>query len=328
MSYFNFLFPSTTSDLLPHKAFKNFAQYIDFSVLQNELLQYAIGRFIWDMPDYIPPYLPETYLLSRGNFAIFRDKKDPEKFVLVTGGNTGNYTANCWYTYYVGATLDGETYEGEVGKDCIVVLNDFFGMPDNSIFTYSRILSDLDACLSSNIKLSKNSRAFAVDSDALKENIAKAYKSLGDGDLFVFCANKNDLKKSDIFDVAGDHIQTIDLTDVKDSDKLQYICRTWDDIFTRCLMFKGIDAKTVNKAAQVNTDEINKSSSAAAVPYENAYNLRKWCLDKQLKVFGTVPFKILKNPAYVTVEDVKNNVDNTVENVKNPVEVEDKENEE
>lgn len=328
MSYYNLLFPTYPSQFIPKNVLKNWENYIDYNVIQTELLQYSIGRFTWEMPDYIPPYIPETYLLTRGNFAIFRDKNVPKKFVIASGSGSGRYTANGWFERYTGTTLDGETYEGKVGEDCIIVLNDFFGLPDNALFTYSNILNSLDSCLKANIKLSKNSRAWAVDSDSLKENITKAYRNLNEGDLFVFCADKSDIRKNDIFDNDPEnHITPLELTDVKDSDKLQYICRTWDDIFTRALMFRGIDVKSVNKAAQVSTTEINKSSSAAAVPYENAYNLRKWCLDKQQEVFGAVPFKVHKNPAYMTIEDVKENTEIEVENPVKNVESEGESNE-
>ena len=79
----------------------------------------------------------------------------------------------------------------------------------------------------------------------------------------------------------------MELTDVKDSEKIQYLSRIHDDIIGRFLAMYGIDTGNINKGSQVLRGELSRMEEAAAVPVYERLRCRKQVWDEINKTFGT-----------------------------------------
>lgn len=276
-------------------SFMRTRQYFDY------LIKYCLNRFKWELPEKsrMPYFLPEYLLSIFGHLAIFYSKDIPDEIVFVTGGFTGKINSWGMYTGYIGTTPNGETYEGTIGEDCVVIGNNSLYRPDKQIVCrFAHLLNEIDKSLDLNIYNTRLTKGFIADNDKDKMAIETAYKAVGDGKPFVAVAPTH-RPMTDVLDATQDGLYTpFDFTTVKDADKLQYLSRLYDDIIGRFLAMYGIDTGNVNKGSQILENEIARLAEASAVPIEDAYLARKYGIEQYKKVFNRDDIKITRSPLY------------------------------
>nr|DAW88005.1 MAG TPA: upper collar protein [Caudoviricetes sp.] len=279
---------------------------IDISIMRTRqyfdyLIKYCFNRFKWDLPEKsrMPYFLPEYLLSIFGHYAIFYSKDITNEIVFVTGGFTGKINNWGMYTGYIGTTPNGETYEGTIGEDCVVIGNNSLYRPDKQIVCrFAHLLNEIDKSLDLNIYNTRLTKGFIADNDKDKMAIETAYKAVGDGKPFVAVAPTH-RPMTDVLDATQDGLYTpFDFTTVKDADKLQYLSRLYDDIIGRFLAMYGIDTGNVNKGSQILENEISRLAEASAVPIEDAYLARKYGIEQYKKVFNRDDIKITRSPLY------------------------------
>lgn len=231
--------------------------------------------------------------------AIFYSKDIPDEIVFVTGGFTGKINSWGMYTGYIGTTPNGETYEGTIGEDCVVIGNNSLYRPDKQIVCrFAHLLNEIDKSLDLNIYNTRLTKGFIADNDKDKMAIETAYKAVGDGKPFVAVAPTH-RPMTDVLDATQDGLYTpFDFTTVKDADKLQYLSRLYDDIIGRFLAMYGIDTGNVNKGSQILENEISRLAEASAVSIEDAYLAREYGIKQYKKVFNRDDIKITRSPLY------------------------------
>lgn len=281
---------------------------IDISVMRTRqyfdyLLKYCLNRGKWELPENskMPYFLPEYLLSIFGHFGIFYSKDIPNEIVFVTGGFTGKINSWGMYEGYIGTTPNGETFEGIIGENCVVVGNNSLYHPDKSIICrFAHLLNEIDKSLDLNIFNTRLTKGFIVDNDKDKIAIESAYKAVGDGKPFVAVAPTH-RPMTDVLDVMQDGLYTpFDFTAVKDTDKLQYLSRLYDDIIGRFLSMYGIDTGNVNKGSQILENEISRLAEASAVLVEDAYIAREYGLEQYRKVFNRDDIKFTRSKLYAT----------------------------
>lgn len=279
---------------------------IDISIMRTRqyfdyLIKYCFNRFKWDLPEKsrMPYFLPEYLLSIFGHYAIFYSKDINNEIVFVTGGFTGKINSWGMYTGYIGTTPNGETYEGTIGEDCVVIGNNSLYRPDKQIVCrFAHLLNEIDKSLDLNIYNTRLTKGFIADNDKDKMAIETAYKAVGDGKPFVAVAPTH-RPMTDVLDATQDGLYTpFDFTTVKDADKLQYLSRLYDDIIGRFLAMYGIDTGNVNKGSQILENEISRLAEASAVPIEDAYLAREYGIKQYKKVFNRDDIKITRSPLY------------------------------
>lgn len=279
---------------------------IDLSVMRTRqyfdyLLKYCLNRCKWELPEKnrMPYFLPEYLLSIFGHFAIFYSKDISDEIVFVTGGFTGKINSWGMYTGYIGATPNGETYEGVIGENCVVIGNNSLYRPDKQIICrFAHLLNEIDKSLDLNIYNTRLTKGFIADNDKDKIAIETAYKAVDDGKPFVAVAPTH-RPMNDVLDATQDGIYTpFDFTNAKDADKLQYLSRLYDDIIGRFLSMYGIDTGNVNKGSQILENEISRLAEASAVQVEDAYLAREYGIEQYKKVFGRDDIKLIRSPLY------------------------------
>lgn len=270
-------------------------QYFDY------LLKYCTNRVRWELPENsrMPYFLPEYLLSMFGHFSIFLSKDIENSIVFVTGGFTGKINSWGMYDGYIGTTPNGETYEGTIGENCVVIGNNSLYRPDKQIICrFAHLLNEIDKSLDLNIYNTRLTKGFIADNDKDKMAIETAYKAVGDGKPFVAVAPTH-RPMTDVLDTTQDGLYTpFDFTTVKDADKLQYLSRLYDDIIGRFLAMYGIDTGNVNKGSQILENEISRLAEASAVQVEDAYLAREYGIEQYKKVFGRDDIKLIRSPLY------------------------------
>lgn len=279
---------------------------IDLSVMRTRqyfdyLLKYCLNRCKWELPEKsrMPYFLPEYLLSMFGHFGIFLSKEIENSIVFVTGGFTGKINSWGMYDGYIGTTPNGETYEGTIGENCVVIGNNSLYRPDKQIICrFAHLLNEIDKSLDLNIYNTRLTKGFIADNDKDKMAIETAYKAVGDGKPFVAVAPTH-RPMTDVLDATQDGLYTpFDFTTVKDADKLQYLSRLYDDIIGRFLSMYGIDTGNVNKGSQILENEISRLAEASAVQVEDAYLAREYGIEQYKKVFGRDDIKLIRSPLY------------------------------
>lgn len=252
---------------------KDLARTVEY---EKYLMTFVINRIRYKNIDKttIPPFYPELVAAFRGQYGVFWDDEKTEP-IIVPGAFSGSLDRYGRGKDYYGTTLDGVIWRGTVGTDCFVVPNNPLYMADAFIvsrFTY--MLSQCDISLFYNLMYSRNSRFFRAETDTEKAAIEAAFNDMHAGKPVIYVTQPKK-QINDVFDDNTTPLINMELTDVKDSDKLQYISRVYDDIIGRFMTMYGIDVGNVNKGSQILRGELSRLQESAAVPVYEALECRE-----------------------------------------------------
>jgi len=232
----------------------------------------------------IPEYYPEYVAAYRGQYGVFPTEAG---IVIVPGAYAGRLDRYGHGRDYIGNTLDGVPWRGTVGVDCFVVPNNPMLMPDSLIVSrYAYMLSQIDISIYYNLKYSRLGKFYRADTDQEKAALEKAIQEMTDGEPIIYVGTPKHTF-GDILDETTPPLMPMELTDVKDSEKIQYLSRIHDDIIGRFLAMYGIDTGNINKGSQVLRGELSRMEEAAAVPVYERLRCRKQIWDEINKTFGT-----------------------------------------
>lgn len=220
----------------------------------------------------------EEMLRLFGKVAFFEDKG-----VLMFGECTFMNTKNevDWGGTCTGViirTLDGHTYEREIGVDCVVMLNNNLAQSELNIFRFVEQLSEVDM---SQVDLLINARSHPIivaknDKDA--DVIKKALEGVKDGTPLTV-AQTGSIAKSCLQGV-NDDIQVLTVTDPQTATLFQYYSHYHLDLTGRLYGMYGLSTFNTGKMAQTNDLEVSGSLASSMVIPMNNYRCRaKACED-------------------------------------------------
>lgn len=163
--------------------------------------------------------------------------------------------------------LDGTTKTFEnwrENKDIIVLWNNSIKMPDMNIGRFSDMLAEVETSMKLNVYFS---RMYPIPV-AKDENVQKAIKEtitkMLDGQVKDGMAI---LAKDAISRVteAGATIDTVKLTDEKQSQYIQYLAHFRDDLMRWFYSLYGMNTQGSSKMAQQTVDEVNQDNNASMI---------------------------------------------------------------
>lgn len=267
--------------LLQNTDTKNLLRHIEYA---NKLLIYVISAFNWDLKDLkIPEYIPECLLAFNGHIGVFKQGDD---VTIAAGQPAGKPNKYGVFGRYIATTWDGETFEGTTDKDVVIIPNNSLYVPDWWVIQrYSEMLSQTDISLMANIRYTRETKFFRVDTEKERQAIKKAISDSDSGEPVV-AVSTPDRVVDDLLANGQRGYDVFDLTDPKDTDKLQYLSRFYDDLMSRFLRTYGIDVENVNKGSQILSDELHGFSNAAAIPTEDKFKCRVNACKKIKDILG------------------------------------------
>ena len=144
------------------------------------------------------------------------------------------------------------TPEIEVNKDIILFYNTAYGKPDYNILWLAKMLGETDISIYKNIIYARYAPLLRGKSEKEKKQLEEAIDKIVAGELSI-------LVSDDTFEdlLANNQEIVLNVTDVGNSDKIQYLSHLYQDFIKRFTMDYGCPISGVEKMAQQNNAEIN-----------------------------------------------------------------------
>lgn len=250
---------------------------------RSKELQKASILFKWKSEDIKIPRNMEAILADGGSIGYC---KDDDTWYM--GQFTGEKDKLNEFTKYVGVTLstNKETKELDNNTQIVVCGNNPFYLPDSPIFDwYAGFSEDIDISMYFQLINSRNIPALTADSDQKANQIKKAFEQIKAGVPVVIT--------TDIFSGT----ETIDLTDKSLIEKMQYITSFNADVEKRFANARGIDVNTLDKRAQVTSDELNQFTDVTTNNFLVMLEARQEFCEKMKEIFG-INIECVRNPIY------------------------------
>lgn len=278
----NYIFESLDHYGLRPKKEAELKKYIGFIIYLRQILTEAVAMLeIKGAPDSLDVHMLELFRYCNGHAGIY--KHDKYGLVCFPGSFAGDPDAYGRGLKYVGALLNGEPIEGTIGEDVIVIPNNFSYSADLPImYNFAKRLNEVDTSLDLNVFYSRLAPIVKVSNGKVKEAVDVALNNILVGELKSVMAS--DLESElDGFK----SIDILNITDVKDVDKLQYLSKYHDDLLRRLYTLGGHAMAGTQKMAQQSAYEVGQNDTISMIyPLERLTALKEG-LEKVNNLFGT-----------------------------------------
>lgn len=256
-----------------------------------QLWEILMSTFEYEgLPDSLPADWIEAILISNGTVGI---GKIGDTLYCCAGGYTGNYNGYI-PEKYVGAvpaigTMEGKaesegTYnlEGIPGKSIVVGWNNSALAPDFELFDTAQALTECRTSEDINVIFSRLLRIPKAKDSKEKAAIESAIKALIEGRIEAVASATVDLYDETI----TNDDKFVDLVDVKDIDKLQYLNQYHDNVLKRFMRNHGISLQITNKLAQQTNAEMHGADDYSMIYPLQQLKHRKKMVEDLNRVFG------------------------------------------
>lgn len=137
-------------------------------------------------------------------------------------------------------------------KDIVLFYNTAYGKPDLNIWWLAKMMGETDVSIYKNILFARYAPLLRVKSEKERKQMMEAIDKIVDGEISTMISDDT---FEDLLDKEQDPI--LNITDVGNSDKIQYLSHLFQDFIKRFTMRYGCPISGVEKMAQQNNAEIN-----------------------------------------------------------------------
>lgn len=195
--------------------------------------------------------------------------------------------------YGIGTEIAITTYNGQhqkrgkIGKNCVLIWNNTEFVGDFIISWYAKMFKEIDISMEANVFNSRLHPIPVARNSKIKTAIDNIFKSI-----------KGENKNNDTYSILSDtafadeingtatKIDVLNLTDVKDVDKLQYLSKFHDDLLRRFCTLYGHSMQTTGKMAQQTVEEIQGYDSFSMIIPSNRLEERQKGIAEFNRIFG------------------------------------------
>lgn len=266
-------------DMMKEKQQKNFNETVHwfnlFNVLQS-MFEYE------GLPDTIRQEQLEGILISTGLVGI---GEIDGRLWCGAGSYCGNVEGFLPNEYQFAVTGIG-TKRGRHDTDISVGWNNATFTPDWILMQYASILSEIDVSEKVNLLFTRFLRIPKVKDQKEKIAIENSIKNIQNGKIeAVVSDNIHDIREL-VSSGYNKEDNFLDLVDIKDIDKLQYLNQYRDNIIKRFFQIYGIASQVTNKLAQQNNAEIHANDDVVMTLFLQRYKYRKMLVEDMNQKFG------------------------------------------
>ena len=265
--------------------------------LKDVLINYMAPMFKYEeLPDSIPEEFIERFHILNGDIAVWK-LDDPNAFRY----KDELIVSCCGYAdkpdaYGIGARVIATTLSGYVkedlkeGESCVVIHNNSLYTSDMPIICYfTDMFTEMFTSLKTNIIYSRLKPVFKVSDEKERAAVLEAFTKIKDDSEPIQITSSNVLAEA--LAEAGanptDTIKVLDITDVKNADKLQYIVKCIDDAFRWFFSMIGQAIQGNGKLAQQTVDEVQGTTSMSFILPNDRLKMRRKGWEKVNRLFGT-----------------------------------------
>ena len=158
-------------------------------------------------------------------------------------------------------------------KDIVLFYNTADAVPDYNIHWLAKMLGETDISIYKNILFARYAPLLRVKSEKEKQQLISAINEIVEGKISTLISD-------DTFEdiLAKEQDPILNITDVGNSDKIQYLSHLYQDIIKRFSMEYGCPISGVEKMAQQNNAEINGDTAYSwLVPIDMLNQAKEGC---------------------------------------------------
>lgn len=253
----------------------------DENINLARLTNIVISMFEYkNLPETLSARIIESLFMTQGTCGVC--EIDGQLYT-GDGGYCGNVVNFLPEEYQI--TNDGVgSKRGKIGTVFAVGWNNSNLMPDLEILQTASILTEIDVSERCNVLFSRFLRIPLVRDSKEKYAVESAVNSIIKGKFETVLSN-NVLEK--MINTGSADNKFLDLVDVKEVDKLQYLNQYRDNIVKRFFLDYGQGMQTTSKLAQQTSDEIHGTDSVSMIIPLDRLNCRKKFVGDINKLFGT-----------------------------------------
>lgn len=230
-----------------------------------------------NLPDTLPQEFIEGYLISNGHVGFKKIKDD----VYCCAGSYSGEIKGYLPTRYIGVVVNVGSVEGVIGEDVVVGWNNATLTPDFDVMRYSDILTEIDTSERLNVLFARYLRIPKASDQKEKIAIEKAIEDMQNGKVTA-------IQGTNIQEIIeGDKSNKfLDLADVRNIDKLQYLNQYRENVVKRFYSNYGMPMRVTDKLAQQSEDEVHGNDTVSMImPMQKLYYRRKM-VDELNTMFG------------------------------------------
>lgn len=242
-----------------------------------------ITLFKWQSENIKLPFNPEFWLTTNGSigYLINRD-------MWVLGTFNGILDKYGDFTEYVWHSMNSEDVETGISKnhsEIIVCGNTPLYRPfDKEREWFAYIKSEIDKSIDVLNTNTRKSKAYIVENDRKKRELERTLKAIDEGKPGIFTTSMLE------------ELQTVDLTDPADIERMQYLNSFFQAIEKREANFAGIDLDLIDKRAQVSNNEIKQYDDVTTQQYLILFEMRQRFVEEMAK--NGFKIEITRSPIY------------------------------
>lgn len=168
----------------------------------------------------------------------------------------------------------------KIGKEIAVGYNNLVHAPEFDILRFALFLTEVDTSMHVNVLNARLSPIFRASS----AQEAKKFDAIRDK------IYKGELSSIELHDFTGDYTtepsHVMNLTDVKNVDKIQYLVKLHDDLIRRLCNLHGVTMNTTGKMAQLTEAELNEYSGFSSIYVNQQYDLLCEYIEESNRING------------------------------------------
>lgn len=239
----------------------------------------------------------ERYRITEGAVALFRYEKSTDDVMtndIVCGSVSfgGLPYPNGLGRIAIVTTDNGFVNRFENWLDnpdvAIIFLNSNYS-PDLNVGIFADLLAELITSIKCNILNSRYTNIPVVEDNKQKSAVDNALSDIRNGKATSILLNTGVSKE--LCELLGSDgkkdFPTLNLTNVKDSDKIQYLCKAYDDVFRWFYSLYGMNTAGSSKLAQQTREEIMTDNISSLIIPEDMLKCAREGIEMFNKKFGT-----------------------------------------
>lgn len=283
---------------LKQKFKKEFTEDCYLDIMINEvsgMIEYEYSSIY----DNINFHTLEIVKILTGSCGLFWDK-DLQKVVGGTAFDGGKRDINGVGMSITGNTLNGRAYRGINGVSCVYGFNNNLRTPENILYKFAELFTECDISQYANL-------LYARLNPVLNVNDSKYVNTLTD------TLNNNKIGNVSIVNIKNkltneSGIERVDINDVNDISKLQYLSTYHNDTLRRYFTHYGLSLSEGVKQAQQSVNETSSNVASGFVyAFERLKNAEKMCEESE-NVFGGRLKPRFSDAWKYKIEEYENNI--------------------
>lgn len=263
---------------------EKFKQKKNDSMYENQFYNLLCQMFVYDERIYRPELIDILLHVTGQCALIVTETSDYTPVIVNMAGGTryadGTFSTAICYDF------TGKQYSFSDwlhNPDICVIFNNHTRTCTDWIEKYAYMLTEIDTSINNNVFFSRMKRIPVAKDTKTKNQIEQAIEDVSTGKIRTILREDN---IHDVIDGNSSSIELLDLTDVTKSQYLQYLAHLYDCIMSRVYELSGVGYSDGAKQVQITVDELNRNTMASLISPKIWYETRKKCFDLYEKNSG------------------------------------------